>query len=240
MLLGFAILFGIGGAAFLIYQKVFKSAQQILVSFSEIIGDTEVEHSVVYTATIDGMSYKIPGLNIERPLPPSDCYIHTNGNKKKVRLVRTGINRYVYRVPVKNGEVYVYKKDNDGKIIKENGKVKVTKNQWKICDDYIEQNVKHWERLRNKEIEEKHRIQSKMAEWRPLMVMGVIFIFAIIALKITSDTVKHNTAILAGKIDEINENSNRLLDSITGFVDSKTGVTRAENENPQQTQEGSG
>lgn len=214
------------------YHFKYKNSEKFIIRYSEIIGDTELEHAKSYSGRIinNGETLKIDGLKLERPYPPSNVKIPSNGANKLLRIVKVDVDRYAYKVPTKDKEVFVYDKDEDGKIIKEDGEYKLVRKKWMLCDDYVEYNVKQWERNRTREMIEKHRIKSKLEGWKPLIAIGIIFIFAIIALKMSSDNFKHHSNLIAGKIEAQQNQADDIIKTLNKLTKSVSGVKEPEND----------
>ncbi len=235
LLITVAIL-GVAGYLLLrLYDRLFRKGykETYLVQYGEKIGNDIIFHTKQYKAekTKDGNSIKINDLNLYRPIPENDYLELTTGKDKLFTLIKIGVDRYVFRKSNVSNEVYTYKKDNEGKIIYDrNDRPILTKNSWLLCDDYVEQNVKHWERLRNREIEEKHKLKSKWAEWQPLITIGVGLLIFIIVIKFSYDIYEQHTNVMAGKMEAMISEADKMigqLDKITGSI-SKTKEVEGE------------
>ena len=237
LLITIAIIAITGYLALRLYHHYFGSVikEVYQVRYGELIGNEIVYHSKTYKATTskDGHSIVIPLLKLHRPIPTSDVMELTNGSTKILDLIKIGVGRYVYRKSNISNEVYTYKKNHEGKIVYDKLERPILiKNTWKLCDDYVEQNVKHWERLRNREIEEKHKIRSKWAEWQPLVFIGVGLLVFIMVIKFSYDVYEQHTTIMGGKMDDMLSEADELLQSVDRLTSSVTGTKEIEGADP--------
>lgn len=225
VLVGVAIL----GLGFLVYVLVFKKPKgwKVYVNYSEKVGDLIIEHSKTYEGYCqnDKDLMVIKDLGLERPIPPREVLVPTNTGTKKLNLLRIDNDRYAFRVPQLDNKVFTYKKDKNGKIVyNEVGKPILIKHNWQLCDDVIEQDVKHWADMMHDEVKKVHDVKVDMlTKWAGPLAMGLIFLFAIIALQMTSKQMivdKESIMMMADKTQEdaarTQENLNALLEKVTG------------------------
>jgi len=233
-MLGIAILFTVGVGIYILWDKFFNNAgkERFVIAYSEMMGDNEVDHAKTYQAKTDkeGNTIFCKSLDIEMPYPPAWAKVTTRDNKTMLRIVKIDNKRYLYRIPTKDHSVWVYKRDNEGKIIKENGKSLLVKKEWVTSDDYVEPETRNWVRLRTKELQEKYKMKDKWAEWRPLIAMGMVFVLAIIAMKFAMDSFNTNAQAIAGKIENQQSQAQQTLDMLNRMVDRTTGTQQLDTE----------
>jgi len=123
--------------------------------------------------------------------------------------------------------MWTCKKDDDGKIVKVDGKTKIVRHRWNLCDDVVEEDDKAWDELMSLEIQEKHRIMSKMEAMKPAVALALIFLFAVIAMKLMSD----NWKVMVESTQASAVNSASEADKILQGINRMSGFTQAEPEN---------
>ena len=180
-----------------------------------------------------GKSIRIKGLKgtdgkiLKRPIPPLSVQIPSTGKNKKIYILKLAEGRYVYRIPTLTNEIYTYKRDERGHILKVDGKTTLIRHKWALCEDVIEEDDKAWSELMRKEIIEKHRKKDKWDAMKPVITMGIIFVFAVIALKITSDNWKYMIDHTTADAERMETDVDRLLRWIESFTG--TGSTEPDN-----------
>jgi len=205
------------------------------IIYAEKVNDTIIEHSSKYYGRLakNGKYIIIKGLRgvdgqvLRRPIPPLDVQIPTNGKNKNIYILKLAVGRYAYRIPSMQNEVYTYKRDDNGHVIKDNKKKILIRHKWALCDDVIEEDDKAWAELMQKEIIEKHRKKDKWNAMKPVITMGIIFVFAVIALKITSDNWKYMIDHTSKDQKAMENDVDRLLRGIESFTG--TGTTEPAN-----------
>jgi len=220
------ILFGMIGLA--VYQIFIKKKKYgtILVSFSEVVGDRVIEHSKTYVGQLHYKKdiLKIPKLNLLRPLPPTDVIIPTNDGKKKVYLIKIDISRYAYRIPNLNNQIFTFKRDDNGNIVKMKGKPQLKKFKWRFADNVIEQEDIHWMDHLRKEIKAKHDAkENALMKWAGPLSLVVIFLFAIIAMnmltkqwQVTKDAIFEKAEAAEARAESTANMLNKILEKTTG------------------------
>ena len=233
----------VGAGGFFVYDFFFnKSREKYWVRYGKLNGDKIVFDPVTYQGykNKDGDLF-VPKLKLSRPMPEYDLFELTNSKYPLVDLVNIGEDRYIYRKSVMDNEVYTYEYNEHGKI-KINEKTHkpiIKKKKWQICDDYVEQNVKHWERLRNQELFEKYKKKSKLDEWKPLIAIGVAFVVFLVAMKFMSDNWKNHLQAMQGEMDERTAEVDRILGAVEGFTNKDKAIEPA-GENPTSKKSGGG
>lgn len=218
------------GMVVFIYLKFYNfKGEKFVIDYSEFVNDTIVSKGkpLMAQTSKDGRSIIIKGLKgrdgktLKRPYPELRYQVPTNSPIKKVYIVKISQDRYCYRTVEKNNDVWMPKKDEMGKIIKENGNITLQQSEWNLADDIIEVDDKDWYEFTVKDLEEKHRQQSKWDTMKPLIVMAIIFIFAVIAMKFMSDNWKEMvTATSISTKENINQ-ADKIIASINKLTGQK-------------------
>jgi len=222
IVLGMAAFFG-----WLIVKEYFlkQTGGVFIVSFSEKLGDVIIEHEKQYQGIItkDGKSIIVKGVKdrdnkpLQRPRPPQWAHMPTFGKNKKVYILKLSEGKYAYRLPDVDNTVWTYKRDQDGKVIKVDGQVTLKKHKWRLCENVTEVDDRDWYEGQQRDKQEKHRKKDKWDAMKPVITMGIIFVFAVIALKITSDNWKYMIDKTSNDVEEQKQDVDRLLDAIQGF-----------------------
>jgi len=205
-----------------------KKLPKILVSFSELVGNEIIEHPTPYVGTLnyDKDIMRIGKLNIVRPIPPQKVIKSCNNGQKKIFLIQIGINRYAYRIPSQNNQIFTFKRDDNNNIIKDDktGKPKIEKFKWRYADNVLEQEDVHWMTHMRKELDEKHKaMEGALTKWVGPMSMVLIFVFGLAygnmylkefradkeAIMERSDRMQQDAAATVGMV-------NKLLERTTG------------------------
>lgn len=213
---------------YVIYDRIFnKKGEKILVEYSEVVGREIIQHPKLY----QGISLKnqdklkIKSLGIERPNPPHEVLRQTNQKLKIVGIIKIDHERYAYRVPNMDNAVFTYKRDQEGHVIKnEKGRPVIIKKSWTYCDDISEPDTKHWERLRKKEIEEKHKARDRLLQYMGALSVAVVFVFAIIALSITNKTFMADKTAIMERADQNMERADKLIDNLNRVMGDRGNV----------------
>jgi hypothetical protein len=207
-----------------------KTKQEIIiVQYSEKVGDTIVEHDKQYKGIIDLTKdvFKIPALNLIKPIPFSNAFIPTRTGKKKVYLIKLDSFRFGFRIPSLDNEIYIQERDKHGNLIKVNGKAKLKKHKWKYCDDVVEPDVKHWDENIMEKLRQKHRNRADMlSKWIAPLVLGMLLVGGIVTIHLTTKYAGDRLDSIATLSDETAtkvEKSSGLLDNLIKKVDQKTG-----------------
>lgn len=211
-----------------IWKKKSKGKlEEIVVNFSEKVGDMIVDHDKGYKGYIDNKKdiFTIPELKIVRPVPPRDVFIPTLGGNKKINLINFGIDRYGFRVPKLHNQVILEKRDEDNNIIKNNkGKSIYIKHRWQFCDDVVEPDVKHWAEYYNKELERRHLSRDAMFQkWIFPIGMGIMFIFAVVVLQQTTKAVQNDKAMIMERAEAMEQSAKKTSDRLNTLIDKVTG-----------------
>jgi len=220
---------GIVGWIFYDKKKEKTKREIILVQFSEKVGNTIVEHDKQYKGIIDLKEdiFKVPELNLIKPIPLSSAFIMTKSGSKKVNIIKLDSFRYGFRIPTLNNQIYVQERDDHGNLIKLNGKPKLIKHKWCYCDDVVEPDVKHWDENIMEKLRIKHRTKSDMlSKWIAPIVLGMILVGGIVAIHMTTKYAGERLDSLATLTDETSakvEKSSSMLDNLIKKVDSKSG-----------------
>lgn len=225
---------GLLAIGYIIYQRFQKPGTPILVEYSELIGQNIIEHPNVYKGILlKNEDFLLIGkLGLRRPKPPHNVLRATTGSIKKVGLIKIDEDRYAYRIPSIDNEVFVYKRDENGHVIKSpKGKPKIVKKAWQFCDDVKEPNVKHWERLRAKEIREKHKTRDKLMTYLPAIAFAMIFVFAIIALHLTTKSFIADKEAIMQRAESAENRADETIDALNRFIDKNTGRQTVPEEN---------
>lgn len=222
------ILYGLAllAVVYLIYQRFTQKGTPIIVEYSELIGQNIIEHPKLYKGLLlDSEDFMlIKELGLRRPNPPANVLRATNGKLKKVGLIKIDLDRYAYRIPNIHNEVFVYKRNDEGHVIKsEKGIPKLIKKSWHICDDVKEPNVKHWERLREKEIREKHKTRDKLMAYIPAIAFAMIFVFAIIALHLTTKSFMADKEAIMQRAEQAENRADKTVDALNRMLDKTSG-----------------
>jgi hypothetical protein len=215
-LLIYVIPLAILAIGFFIWDFMFNKRDKFTVRYSEILNNKEIEHVKTYTGVSDKgrITINIRGLGLQRPYPASEFIISTNSKDKIIHLVKFDELRYMYKTPAPNDEIYVPKRDENGNVIKINEKISLVKKPLKLCDDYSEPNTKHWERVMNEQQENLHSTKSKWESLFPVIGIAIMFLFGVIALKMTIDNSQKHVEILSGKIEAQQNLGEKLLNAI--------------------------
>lgn len=229
-----AVLSVLGLVTFLIYQKLKTKREydEIVVSYSDKVGDTIIEHDKQYIGLIHYQKdeLKIPGLRLIRPVPPRHVFISTNSGKKKLYLVRIDSDRYGFRIPSLHNQVLIEKRDAFGEIIKnKNGQPVIIKHKWEFCDDIIESDVVHWAENMKDKIREKHKTKMDMlGKWVGAAVVGMILLAGIITIQMTvkfaGQTFKDMETLSSNTAEQVEENAG-LVNSLIARIDKQQQST---------------
>ena len=230
LILTLALMVAIGIVIWILYDKRKEKTKReiIIVQYSEKVGDSIVEHDKQYKGIIDLKEdiFKIPELNLIKPIPLSSAFIITKNGSKKVYIIKLDSFRYGYRIPTLNNQVYVQQRDDYGNLIKINGKPKLVKHKWGYCDDVVEPDVKHWDENIMEKLRQKHRTKADMlSKWIAPIVLGLILVGGIVAIHMTTKYAGERLDSLATLTDETAakvEKSSSMLDNLIKKVDSKS------------------
>jgi preprotein translocase subunit SecG len=230
IILIFALFIVFAVVGFILWDKNKNKAkiEKVIVSFSEKVGDTIIEHEKQYIGIMNLKDdiFKIPALNHIMPNPPSNVLIATKGGSKKIYLIKMDSYRYAFRVPKLSNTIYVPKKDDYGNIILNKEKQPVlTKYRWNFCDDVLEPDIKHWDENIMEKLRQKHRTRSDMlGKWLGAAVVGMIFLAGIIVLhmvtKYAAEQLKETRTLSVETAEKVEENAG-MLDNLIKKIDGK-------------------
>jgi hypothetical protein len=235
LVLWVAVVAVIGVISFIIWDKYRNKSdiEEIIVSYSELVGDRVVEHKQQYKGILNKKEdiFKIPSFNLNLPLPPSESLISTNIGTKKVYVIRLDSHRYGYRIPSLHNEMFIQERDMYGKPMFDKGKPILKKHKWKYCDDVVEPDVKHWDENITQKLIFKHRTRNDMLQkWIMPIMMGLILVAAIIGMHFTT---KHagnlfdKVATISGETSKEVKESSTMLGNIIKRLDDKETKTNA-------------
>lgn len=224
------------GVIFFAYQMFFKKkGTKILVEYSELAGKQIIQHKKLYEGVLlqNKDLLEVKALGLQRPKPPSEVLRPTNGNIKIVGYIKFDEERYGYRIPNINNEVFTYKRDKDGHVLKRSdGSPRIEKKAWLFCDDVKEPGIKHWERYRQKEIREKHKTKERFLNYLPAISLAVIFVFAVVALHLTTKSFIADKEGIMEKAAASEKRADETISAVNRYLDTITGKTEIENEEP--------
>jgi cell division protein FtsL len=206
----------------------FKNSKkgEIIVSYSEKIGDTIIEHNTEYKGYINEKDdvMNIPALKLKRPVPPREVMLSTNSGKKKVYLIKIDNFRYGFRIPNLHNSVLVYNRDKNGNIIKKNGKPLLTKFQWQFTDNVIEPDIVHWEENILDELRRKHLARQTMLDkWLAPISMVLIFLFAVVALNMSTKQMTLDKEMIMDKATQAEKDAKETSNNLNNFLEKVTG-----------------
>ena len=219
----------VGVVGFIIYDKIQnkKRFEKIIVAYSERVGDSIVEHDLQYAglANFKDDTFKIPKLFITMPIPTPQVLIPTNSGKKKIYLIKLGAERYGFRIPLVDNEVYLQVRDKQGNPIKISGKPKLRKYKWQYCDDVVEPDVKHWDENIMEKLRMKHRTKADMlSKWIAPIIVGLILVAGIVTIQMTtkfvSEQLKEQRTLSIETAEKV-EQSAGLINSLINKVEPK-------------------
>ena len=223
------VLVAISGAALVAYLYFFKKdvmGERILVNYSEKVGNTIVESDKEYTGIMnlkDDILF-IPKLKLKRPIPPRKVMLVTHSGKKKVYIIKIDNFRYGFRIPSLKNAVYIEKRDENGNVIKHNGKPVLIKHKWTLCEDVIEPDVNHWEEHEQELNRKRHQLKEDLwTRWGAPISLVMIFLFGVIIFnqgaKVASehyDRIMERAIATQDQAQETTRNINLLMEKLTG------------------------
>jgi len=201
--------------------------EEVIVSYSEVIGNKLIEHDEQYIGKIDKEKdlFSILKLGINLPIPKIDTYIYTKSGKTKFYLVKIGQERYGYRIPTTNNQVFIQQRDEYGNLIKVNGKPKLKKFKWFFCDDVVEPEVKHWHKNMMEKLKEKHKTNAEiLSKWIGPITVAIIMIAGIIVAQITWSGIQESAdkqIKIAGEITHQNQQTGEAIENLINRIDPK-------------------
>jgi len=233
------IIIGVIGIMYVIYDMVFKKPKGYLVTvnYSEVVGNKIIESNKDYKGFADEKKdiLHIPQLHIKRPIPPADMMRPTRAGTKKIYLMKIGIDRYAYRLPTLNNEIYINSRDEFGNIIKnEQGKPVIKKLNYILCDDVVEQDVKHWDEWMQEQNRKNHEMKKELWEkWIAPASIALMFVFGVIMIhQINKNNEQHWTKVMQDA-QQAQKNAARTTENLNNVIEKITGKRVLENEQQQ-------
>lgn len=230
------IIIAIGLISYTIYEYILKKPKgyEILVNYSEKVGDVIIESDKEYKGYVDEEKdvMVIRGTKLKRPTPPRKVMLSTRTGKRKVYLLKIDADRYAYRIPSNNNEIYVYKRDEYGNIIKNNSnKPILIKHKYMLCDDVVEQDVKHWEEWMQEQNKKNHSIKKDMLErWLAPAAIVLIFLFAMITIQQVTKMTVEDKRIIMERSEQMQEDAQRTTKNMNVLIEKITGQKVLEDE----------
>jgi len=226
-------LFGVG---FIIYDKKKNSGkwEKIIVAYSEVVGNKIVENDKQYIGLVNAIDdlFKVKMLKLLMPVPPVYTFIPTKGGNKKLYLIKIDSNRYGFRVPSMDNEIFVQERDEYGNLVKTSkDQPKIKKLRWKFCDDVVEPDVKHWEENIMEKLKLKHRTKAEMwSKWIAPIVVGLILVAGLVSIqlvtKYSGEQLKEMRTMSTENAETIKESTglmNNLIKKVEKKVDGGGG-----------------
>lgn len=236
--------FGLGVTAgvFILSYLVYKiysdggGGDSVIVCYSEVIGNTILEHSKNYTGILNEKKdiLHIKKLNLKRPIPPKRAMISTKGGNKKLYLIKIDQGRYGFRIPSLHNQILMYKRDaKDNLVLNDKGKPIIVKHHWDFCDDVVEPDVKHWEENIEEAIRRRHRTKKDAFEkWIGPVSMAMIFLLAVILNSQSSREVRLDKMMIMEKAEQMEKDAKETQQGLNSLLQKVTGQEILPTEKP--------